>query len=310
MSLVKSFLSHLQQRSLTENTIKCYRNDMERFQKYLDCPLDEVTIVHIQNYLIELTSKYKPSTVQRKFAVLSTFFQWLKTSGQMPTSPIPRWQRNKDRGFCMPKKHKTLRFEISDNDTNRLINVISKSSSVLEARDKAMIALMAYCGVRGTELHHADVGDIGDAINNKMVIRRPKRLTGVAREVTIDISKAASHLERYLILRDIENLTKTGVTMDYDAPMFVNKHGTRLSARSIRRLLVRHANAAGIGRLNPQQLVHSFVLREIRSGTGLDELQERLGHFSSSTTKLYVTSQFKPAMSSLDELSIGCVCET
>ena len=71
-------------------------------------------------------------------------------------------------------------------------------------------------------------------------------------------------------------------------PLFLNRFGKRLTARSVQRNLKKHLLLAGVLKnATPHALRHSFATHLLENGADLMLIKEILGHASLSTTQKY-----------------------
>jgi integrase/recombinase XerC len=146
-------------------------------------------------------------------------------------------------------------------------------------RDRALLELAYSSGLRLAELVGLNRGDI-DRPGRLMRVRGKGR-----RERIVPVgAHALGALERYLAAggRPLEG-AGTGAE-----PVFVNAKGTRLSGRTVQRVVSRRLGhvARGLG-VTPHALRHSFASHLLDRGADLRAIQELLGHRSLNSTQVY-----------------------
>lgn len=228
----------------------------------------------IRRFLGHLADQsYSPATMARKIATLRSFYKWLLKRGLVEANPMVM--------IRTPKQPKRLPKAIDVQQIERLL-AAPNDSTLLGARDRAILETLYSTGIRVSELvgiNRSDLDDIGEAI----IIRGKGR-----RERMVPLgSHALAALRHYQKVLD-ENLRSAGLTTDPIAPLFINKHGGRLSTRSVRRKVTKYLEEAGLDtEISPHTLRHSFATHLLDNGADLRSVQELLGHQSLSTTQVY-----------------------
>ena len=142
-----------------------------------------------------------------------------------------------------------------------------------------MLETIYSTGIRVSELVELNLADI-DFEGECLRVRGKGR-----RERVAPISPTALQaIRRYLDMRAADSRSSN---FDPNA-LYVNKHGQRLSTRSVRRKLDKYLMEAGLDpSISPHTLRHSFATHLLNNGADLRSVQQLLGHQSLSTTQIY-----------------------
>jgi integrase/recombinase XerC len=178
-----------------------------------------------------------------------------------------------------PKQEKKLPKFLSYEQIQSLLNA-PDTNTWLGARDRAILEVLYSTGMRVSEivaLNMEDVDFLGEVIH--------VRGKGKKERVSPIGSSALQAIQRYLEFRNKRMQNDS----NFDSKvLFANKHGKRLSTRSIRRKMDKYLVAAGLDpAISPHTLRHSFATHMLNNGADLRSVQELLGHQSISTTQVY-----------------------
>ncbi|MBX3357242.1 MAG: tyrosine recombinase XerC [Phycisphaeraceae bacterium] len=236
----------------------------------------EATPDTIRNFLNFLGTKdYSAATMARKIATLRSFYKWAAKGGIAKSNPMT--------AIRTPKQSKRLPKAISIEQIERLLATPS-DRDVLGMRDRGMLETLYSTGIRVSELVGLNVEDLDEAGEAMRVRGKGKK----ERLVPLG-THALAAIKRYVaLLRADPRYSKFWPDHGQSGPLFVNKHGKRLSTRSVRRKLDKYLKASGLDAdISPHTLRHSFATHLLENGADLRSVQELLGHQSLSTTQVY-----------------------
>lgn len=320
-NLTSEFINYLRnERHFSPHTAKCYAADLQQFCGYLcqsdpalaaaakgsnghhgpangqmpsvdmtspalNSRLKQLDTDAIRAFLSYLRDKnYCKSTSARKLATLRSFYKFLVRRAYVESNPVA--------SIRTPKQDKRLPKFLDVAEINRLLS-IPDTKTLLGGRDRSMLEMLYSTGMRVSELVALNVDDIDLGASTIRIRGKGKK----QRMVPVGPG-AVKALINYLDLRRADS--KTG-TFDTEA-MFINKHGQRLSTRSVRRKLDKYLLEAGLAMsISPHTLRHSFATHMLRNGADLRVLQELLGHQTLSTTQVYTHLTSKEVKESYDE---------
>ncbi|MFG0285035.1 MAG: tyrosine recombinase XerC [Phycisphaerales bacterium JB039] len=237
------------------------------------CDADPDTV---RSFLAKLNEQnYSAATLARKIATLRSFYKWAERRGVARTNPMSL--------IRTPRQAKRLPKAITIDQVERLL-AAPDESDVLGARDRAMLETLYSTGIRVSELVGLNVGDL-DTAGECMRVRGKG-----SKERMVPLgAHALASIARFLDkLRADPRFARATSGESQTTPLFVNKHGGRLSSRSVRRKLDKYLTQVGLDpSISPHTLRHSFATHLLDNGADLRSVQELLGHRSLSTTQVY-----------------------
>ena len=279
--LVTDFLEHLEiEQNRSQKTISNYDHYLQRLVDFTDdCDIAKLDAEMIRQWRLHLNrtkdvsgNELTKTTQNYHLIAVRSFLKYLAKrdikamdSAKIELAKVTRPQVT----FLEPE------------EVDRLLKAIDTSTPV-GLRDRAVIELLFSGGLRVSELANLDI----DHIN---LDRREFMVRGKGqKDRPIFIShQAAEWIGRYIETRS-----------DGGKPLFIHYSGsqdssaggmyTRLTVRSVQRLVKRYALAAGITKdVTPHTLRHSFATDLLINGADIRSVQGLLGHANIATTQIY-----------------------
>ncbi|MGE0200659.1 MAG: tyrosine-type recombinase/integrase [Candidatus Melainabacteria bacterium] len=223
------------------------------------------------------------ATIARKSTSIRGFFKYMMKEQWVPDHLLPLT-------FRSPKLQKKLPTFLSLSDCQALIQSVSPQSPAdwedpYLLRNRAMLGMLFSSGLRVSELVSLNMENIGWEAGEMRVVGKGNR-----ERVAFVSQSALGALSDYLRLwpRLAGRNAEMPETPSAASPLFLNKLGTRLDVRSVRRILEDIASRSGLDRaVHPHLFRHSFATQLLNSGVDLRLVQEMLGHASIRSTQIY-----------------------
>lgn len=275
---IGQFLQYLRvEKGASPHTLKSYREDLIALADYL---ADEagnppepgsITTHELRGFVSALhEAGYAKASIARRLASVRSFLRFGQREGWADANPA--------KALRNPRKSQKLPHFLSSDEVGRLLSApLGDADSAI--RDRAILETLYSAGLRVSELVGLNDGDL-DFDGGIVRVRgkgRKERLAPIG-------SYAVRALREWLAVRELSPREKQG----REAPVFVNRLGTRLTTRSVARMLEKYLKQTGLdSRTSPHTLRHSFATHLLDRGADIRSVQELLGHKSLVTTQIY-----------------------
>jgi len=277
---IETFLRFLEvEKGFSPNTLSAYRNDLAQMAEFMEEELlrgkeapawSRVAREHLQRYILEMRKRdYSEATRARKIAAARSFFRFLAEEGKGKDNPAE--------AISSPRVGRALPRTISIAEVRRLLEEVAQGQGPEARRDQAMLELLYASGMRVSELVSLDLGDVDTREGYVRCLGKGSR------ERVIPIHpQACSILEEYS-----KEARPKLMPLPGDKALFLNQRGQRLTRQGFWQILRGYARKAGLGKVTPHMLRHSFATHMLSGGADLRSVQELLGHRHISTTQVY-----------------------
>jgi integrase/recombinase XerC len=291
---VKGFVDYLDvERNASPHTLAAYTQDLGQFAEFAwedgSPPYEWRSIDRFQarRFLMEFQRcGSAPATTGRKLASLRSFYKYLERESVVSANPFA--------GLRAPKQSAKLPNVLSVVEIGRLLGAPMRRYERERAegdvppdplyayfalRDQAILEVLYSTGARVSEAASLTEKDM-DLLSGFVTVRgkgKKERLCPLG-------GPASRALRAALAAAD----SIWGGGRKAAKPLFRNKRGEPITARSIERLMKKHLVEADLScDYTPHALRHSFATHLLDAGADLRSVQELLGHASLSTTQIY-----------------------
>lgn len=261
--------------SVSEATVRAYVADLGAFVDWVArMEVSTPTAVDrtmLRRYIGSLTTRgLARRTIARKASALRRYFAWATRSGHLSADPSA--------GLSAPGSSGRLPRVLRDDELVQVLDAppgtCADDPPAIRSRDDAVLELLYGSGLRVSEVCGLRPRDI-DLERRRVTVwgkGSKQRVVPLSAPAIDALGQWIGHGRRVLATAE----------SPADA-VFLNRKGTRLGPRDVRRLLDRRAPSL----THPHALRHTFATHLLDGGADLRSVQELLGHADLSTTQHY-----------------------
>lgn len=276
--VLKEYKYYCQARNYTKKTMKNKMFEYRHMLVFLRTKrgiveLGSVTSHDLKAYFRQKQIKgLKPQSIVSLAKQVKALFNWCVDEGYIKENPMDK--------VPLPKLPKMLINGLTSEEVASMIECFN-STQYLEVRNKAMIAMMADCGLRVMEIANLKVSDVGE-MDIKVFGKGNK-------ERIVFISPV---LKKILIRYERIKKQYYKDKLKLDDNYFLAYQGQAMSTVSIYNLVKKVGDRVGITgkRVSPHMLRHYFAVSSIMAGIDVYSISRLLGHSNVATTQRYLES--------------------
>jgi integrase/recombinase XerC len=280
---IAQFIEHLQTlKNASRHTIRAYTEDLMQFVDFLtEARTDEPTwetVTHrdIRRFLAQMQQRGLARTsIGRRLSALRALYRYLIRTGAATHNPTAT--------VVFAQGEASLPEFFYERELDALWAAIDTSTPA-GLRDRAILELLYATGLRASELVGLDQNDVALQTGEVQVAGK-----GAKERIVLAGRVSQEALVKYLQYGRPGLLAAARpLSAGDDKALFLNCRGTRLTERSVARILDKYVERAGLNKdVSPHTLRHTFATHLLDGGADLRTVQELLGHASLSSTQVY-----------------------
>ncbi|WP_298278815.1 site-specific tyrosine recombinase/integron integrase [Ferroplasma sp.] len=239
-------------------TIKEYKFLISGFLSYCNKDIFSINFEDIENYknFIVTEKNYSKASQYLAMKALKLYYKFKNT--EIPPNLVP------------PRRSQKMPVYLNQRDAGILLNGSSST------RDRAIISVFLYTGLRVSELVNLEIGD-ADFEENIIYVHAGK---GDKDRIVVMPDICKEQIKDY-----IKERIKIRSNNNY---LFLSNKKTKFNTSTVERMVKRVAEKSGITKkVTPHVLRHTFATSILRNGGDIRFIQQILGHSSLATTQIY-----------------------
>lgn len=276
--VINEYYYYCQAKGFTAKTMINKRQELKQLKSYLEqsrgiTKLESVTVYDLKAYVRQKQiAGLQPQSIVSMYKMIAAFFSWCEKEEYM--------SENVAKKVDMPKLPKKVLNGFTMEEVHAMINSFSYKT-YLEARNKAIIALLADTGIRAMELRTLKTENITETkilVNGKGNKERIVFISPALKRILIKYERMKRQYFR-----------DKSITDEY----FLSYTGSGLSHVALDSVVKEAGKRAGVEgkRVSPHTFRHFYAVQCLNEGNmDVYSLSRLLGHSDISVTQRYLHS--------------------
>lgn len=274
---IQKFIDYLKfEKRYSPHTLKAYYNDLDQFVNYMQVTykIEDVNLINhqmIRSWIVQLMGGNNTSrSVNRKLSTLKSYYKYLQKENLIQFNPVLK--------ITPPKTDKKLPEFIDQESMDFLFENINFSNDFSGTRDKLIIELFYFTGMRLSELINIKDSDI-DLVKLQLKVLGKRNKERIIPFVE-NLKESILHYE-IIRDRDIEKV-------EPDNYLFLTKKGKKIYKKLVYRVVKLYlSQVSTLQKNSPHVLRHTFATHMLNNGADLNAIKEILGHANLAATQVY-----------------------
>ncbi|WP_341415811.1 tyrosine-type recombinase/integrase [Paenibacillus filicis] len=273
---IEDFLTYLQNSGYTIQTQRAYIREARNFLAFVrNKDATEIRKADIMRYQKEMRDRGAgDAAINRMVSAVRSYFNAQIEFERMQQNPALTVKKSKIEKNRVP-------VYLNEEE---LEDFLTSVNGIHKLRNLAICVLMAYCGLRVSEVHALNLENFNRGQRpNLQFMGKGRKWRNVPLHASV-----VNILDKYMHKERLE-----AAESDSNA-FFVSQERKRVGRRTIQSVIEQTAQALKKSRpelkdkrISSHKLRHTFATTHFRHGTDLRTLQELLGHSDISTTQIY-----------------------
>jgi integrase/recombinase XerC len=281
MRVIQEFIDYITyEKRFSKHTISAYSADISAYLSFLNYSLKrnclDAVSADVRAWVIDLAGKeISARTYKRKLSSVKAFYKFLVREGKLNRNPAD--------GVIVPKTQNSLPEFFNIKETENLFDFVNFNSDFQGVRDKLILYIFYFTGMRLSELVNLKISDIDFSLQQIMVTGKRNK----QRHIPVN-QFLLSEITDYLEIREKEF---HNIPHEF---LFLTNKGERIYNRFVQRMVSKYLSQVTTSeKVHPHKLRHTFATHMLNNGADLNAVKELLGHSSLAATEVYTHNTYE-----------------